>query len=381
MPVPSVDRILSDLVVLPSVNPGAAEGIDATAGEARVADYLCDLWASAGLDCERIPSAPGRDNVVARLDAPGRPTLLLESHMDTVSPNPAMADPFTPRVEGGRMYGLGACDDKASLAAMAHALLRAAEDGKPARSVLLAATVDEEFTFLGAADLLRAGVTADEAVVGEPTSLQVVVAHKGAARWRVATSGRSAHSSAPHLGVNAVYRMARLVTALEEYAAILADLPPHPLLGPRAFNVGAIHGGAMANIVPDACEILTDRRVLPGEDFEADVVGHLRDFVRERLGEDFAYGFEVILHDPPLDAVANRDLAARVCRLAAPVMGERSPVAVQFGTNASKYAAAGIPSVVFGPGHIAQAHTAEEWVDLDDVERAAELYLRLITEA
>ena len=379
MSIPSVDRLLSDLVALPSVNAGAAGLCDETCGEARVADYLCALWSSAGIDYARLPLAPGRDNVVARLDAPGCPTLLLESHMDTVPPNPATAHPFTPRVEVDRLYGLGACDDKASLAAMVHATLRAASSGNLARSVVMAATIDEEYTFLGASGLLDAGLTADEAVIGEPTSLRVVVAHKGAARWRLTTSGVSAHSSDPTLGVNAIYRMARLVAALEDYHAALQALPPHPLLGTRAFNVGAIHGGAMANIVPDACEILTDRRVLPGEDFDADVMPHFRAFVGERLGADFEYGLEVLLHDPPLDDAANGALAERLLRLAHDAMGEMSPVGVNFGTNGSKYAAAGIPSVVFGPGHIAQAHVADEWVSLPDVALASDLYLRLIT--
>ncbi len=372
MPIPSVDRLLSDLVALPSVNAGAAGLCDDTCGEARVADYLCALWSSAGIDFERLPLAPGREDVVARLDAPGCPTLLLESHMDTVPPNLAMADPFTPRVEAGRLYGLGACDDKASLAAMVHACLRAAESGRLARSVVMAATIDEEYTFLGAAGLLEAGLTADEAVIGEPTSLRVVVAHKGAARWRVTTSGRSAHSSDPSLGVNAIHRMARLVAALEDYHAVLEALPPHPLLGTRAFNVGAIHGGAMANIVPDACEILTDRRVLPGEDFGADVLEHFRAFVRERLGADFEYELEVLLHDPPLDDSANGALAERLCRLAPPAMGEMSPVGVSFGTNASKYAAAGIPSVVFGPRHLVQAHGGRVGCLLRDVASASD---------
>ena len=381
MPIPSVDRLLSDLVALPSVNPGAAGTCDDTCGEARVADYLCSLWSSFGIDSERMPLAPGRENVVARLGAPGCPTLLLESHMDTVPPNPSASDPFTPRVDGDRLFGLGACDDKASLAAMVHATLRAASSGGLTRSVVMAATIDEEYTFLGAAGLLGAGLIADEAVIGEPTSLRVVVAHKGAARWRLSTCGVSAHSSDPAQGDNAIYRMARLVAALEAYHAVLAALPPHALLGTRAFNVGAIHGGAMANIVPDACAILTDRRVLPGEDFDRDVLDHFRAFVCDRLGVDFEYDLEVLLHDPALDDSANAALAERLIRLAPAAMGEMSPVGVNFGTNGSKYAAAGIPSVVFGPGHIAQAHVADEWVSLPDVALASDLYLRLMTEA
>lgn len=380
MRLPSVQQILSDLISLPSVNPAAQAAPDDTCSEARVADYLCDLWSSAGIDFERLPIAPGRDNVIARLDAPGCPRLLLESHMDTVPPDPAMADPFSPRADGDRLHGLGACDDKASLGAMVHATLRAASSGDLARSVVMAATVDEEYTFLGAAGLLREVLLADEAVVGEPTSLRIVVAHKGAARWRISTSGRSAHSSAPDVGINAISRMAHMVAALEDYAAALDALPKHPLLGGPTFNVGAIHGGAMANVVPDFCEILTDRRTVPGERFP-DVERRFRDFLSDRLGADFEYAMEVLLSAPPLDDSANAALAERVRRLAPPAMGEVTLTGVSYGTNASLYAEAGMPSVAFGPGDIAQAHTADEWVSLPQVTLAADLYFRLITES
>jgi acetylornithine deacetylase len=378
MSLPSVSSLLAGLVALPSVNPSADGAEPGGSGEALVAGFLADFWAGCGVDAERRDVFPGRPNLVAMAEVPGTAPLLLEAHMDTVPPDPADPGPSAPRLEAGRLHGRGACDDKASLAAMAHAVASAVREGSLARTVIMAATADEEHSFAGAAALIAGGLDAAEAVVGEPTALRVVIAHKGAVRWRIGVRGRAAHSSAPEQGDNAIYRMARLVAAVEEYGRRLQSRPPHPLVGGPTVSVGTIRGGSAVNVVPDYCEITVDRRTLPGEDLAA-VEAELEAFLAWRLGADFPFEAEAFLRDPALEAGPNEALARRLVAAAEPVIGSAEMVGGLYGTNASKYAAAGIPSVVFGPGDPAQCHAADEWVELAQVEAAAEVFRRLLT--
>jgi acetylornithine deacetylase len=220
------------------------------------------------------------------------------------------------------------------------------------------------------------GLTADYAVVAEPTLLNIVRAHKGVVRWHVETAGRACHSSRPENGVNAVYRMARLVQRVEEYAAKLRAQPPDPLLGPRTVSVGRVTGGVSANTVPDACRIDVDRRLLPGETAEA-AAADLDAFLRAGPGIDFPFTLAQA-HAPclPLSPANSGELVERLGRSIDAVVGRHEVHAVPYGTDASTISQAGIPAVVFGPGDIAQAHTKDEWIDLSQLEPAAEILFR-----
>ncbi len=175
--------------------------------------------------------------------------------------------PFEPRIDRGRLYGRGSCDVKGSMAAMLTAFARLVRE-RPTGSanVLLAFTVDEEFTHTGSSRLAEMDHKADLAIVAEPTSLNLVDCHKGALRWKIRTRGVACHSSTPHLGQNAIYRMRRVLEALETYADSLSESTPDPVLGPPSLSVGRIEGGQSVNVVPDWCEIEIDRRLIPGED-------------------------------------------------------------------------------------------------------------------
>src|SRR5438132_8458156 len=224
-------RLLRDLVARPSVNPMGRDLHGPGIYEHQVTAYLEEFFRGLGVPFERQAVSPQRDNIVARCDAPGaRRTLLLEVHQDTVPTDNMTIDPFGAKIEDGRLYGRGACDIKGGMAAMLAAFARLVRE-KPAgaMNVILACTVDEEFTFLGVQRLVRDGVRADMAVVAEPTQLQIVKAHKGVVRWRVRTSGRACHSSSPEQGVNAIYRMGRLLTGVEEYAEELRRSRTDPL--------------------------------------------------------------------------------------------------------------------------------------------------------
>jgi acetylornithine deacetylase len=371
-------RLLRDLVARPSVNPMGRALPDTNLYEHRVTAYLEDFFRDLPVSWERQPVAPRRDNIVARWEAPGaHRTLVLEAHQDTVPTDNMTIDPFGARIENGRLYGRGACDIKGGMAAMLAAFARLVRD-KPrgAANVVMACSVDEEYTALGARKLVDCGLKADMAVVAEPTQLDIVHAHKGAVRWHLSTTGRSCHSSAPEKGINAIYRMGRLLVAIEHFAEWLRSSRQDPLLGPPTLSIGRIEGGTSVNTVPDFCRIEVDRRVIPGEDPLA-APEELAVFLRQEQGIEFPFeGTSPWISLTALSPENSVELVARLGRAIDSVTGGHQVQAVPYGTDAAPLAAAGIPAVVFGPGDIARAHTCDEWVPLDEVEQASEILYR-----
>ena len=313
-------RLLRDLVALPSVNPMGRDLRGPHVFEHRVTAYLEDFFRGLGVRFERQPVAPQRDNILAWYESAGAErTLVLEVHQDTVPTDGMTIDPFGAAVENGRLHGRGACDVKGGMAAMLAAFARLVRD-KPAGAarVVLACTVDEEFTFLGVQRLARTDLRGGcggplEAVVAEPTGLDVVHAHKGAVRWDLLTAGKSCHSSAPERGVNAIYRMAALLQHVEHYAAELRTKRVDPLLGPATLSVGLIEGGVSVNTVPDRCRVEIDRRLLPGEDANA-AAADLFAYLRGRVGEGVAFTFgDPWLSAPPSTPPAPRNSSPACC--------------------------------------------------------------------
>ena len=384
----TVVEILAQLVALPSVNPMGGTADPAICFEGRVSDWLVEFFRSIGAKYERIEVSPGRDNVIARYDSPGADlTILLDAHQDTVPVEGMTIDPFTPKIADGRLWGRGACDVKGGMAAMLFAFRRLIQE-RPAgaANVVLSCTCDEEATIIGISDLVTYWSTAtgkskllatppDIAIIAEPTELDVVVAHRGVTRFKIRTKGRACHSSDPTQGVNAIYRMAKLVSALQEYAdSLAATVKAHPLCGSASLSVGKISGGASVNIVPDECVIEVDRRITPGED-AAKIVASIREFLAARL--DFEFEFDAPwIESPALTDANNSDLANTVLKHVAVVDGLHSAVGVPYGTHASPTCAAGVPSIVFGPGSIQQAHTKDEHIDIGQLEKAAEVYFQ-----
>ena len=375
MSVPALVQTLASLIRINSVN--SAYG---GPGEREIATWVRAFFEQRNIEVREQEVFPGRPNIIARL--PGRDPhrrVILEAHMDTVTAQGMSIPPFEPRIEDGKMFGRGSCDTKAGLAAMLHAVASLREEGiQPPCEVWLAAVVDEEFSFRGVVKLCE-GLTADATLVAEPTDLRPVIASKGVLRWRIVSRGKAAHSGKPHLGVNAINHMARVVLALEEDHQRLAS-QPHPLLGPATCNVGIIHGGAQVNFVPDACAIEIDLRLLPGETAAA-VLAHyqtLLDALKEKHPT-----MDVTMEPPMLtDEALETPSDSAPAQLASAVLREMGldPTlrGVPFGSDASKLSRQGIPSLVFGPGSIDQAHGAVEFVDLAQVERAFEFYRRFI---
>jgi len=384
-------KLLAELIALPSVNPAFAPSnlagprraaaaddqpvapADSRFGEKNVADFLMSVAARAGLEVEFQEVLPGRCNVIARLLPPDkiRSTILLAPHLDTVN---AEAVQFTPRRKNGRLHGRGACDTKGSVAAMLMALCELANSKSRPREteIVFAGLVDEEHAQVGSRAFAAGRFKADLAIVGEPTRLQVVTAHKGSLWLELETHGRAAHGATPHLGSNAVHEMARVVDVLEtDYAARLRR-HKHKLLGTATVNVGSICGGTQPNIVPDRCSIQIDRRTLPGET-EAGVWREITALLRaEKLAAHIST--KKLGPAPALETNPELPLVQSFLRS----VGQTKPVGVDYFCDAAVLAAAGIPSVVFGPGDIAQAHTADEWISLASLERGKNLLFRFL---
>jgi acetylornithine deacetylase/succinyl-diaminopimelate desuccinylase-like protein len=367
------EKLLAELVALPSVNPAFLPPRHPQAGEKNVSDFLASVAARAGLEVEYQKVLPGRSNFIARLlpEGPIRQTILLAPHLDTVA---ADSTKFIPQRKNGRLYGRGACDTKGSVAAMLSALCELAVGrGRPRETeIVFVGLIDEEQAQAGSRALAASGFKADLAIVGEPTRLEVVTAHKGSLWLDVTTRGRAAHGSTPELGKNAVHEMARIVDLIEtEYAAQLRQRT-HVLLGTATVNVGKISGGTQPNIVPDQCVIAVDRRTLPGETDEG-ARRELAALLRSR-GLSATIASAKLAPAVPLET----DPGLPLVRQFLECVGQRKTVGVNYFCDAAVLAAGGMPSVVFGPGNIAQAHTVDEWISLAELEQGKNLLLRFL---
>ena len=358
----SLTELAAELVAIDSVNPELVPG---RAGEGELARFVAGWLTDAGLEVEVEEVAPGRPNVVGRArGSGGGDTLLLNAHMDTVGYE-GMEAPLEPRVENGRLYGRGAYDMKGSLAAIMVAGAEGAQAGLRG-DVLVAAVVDEEVFSIGAEAAARR-YPADAAIVAEPTELRLVVAHKGFVWMEIETKGRAAHGSRPDLGKDAIVGMGGVLTGLGALAEALLDNPLHPLLGNGSVHASLISGGVELSTYPESCVLSLERRTVPGETVEL-VEGQVREiadgaeirttFVREP--------FEVREDEPVVQAVLRHADGPEV-------------VGAPFWADSAVFAAAGIPTVVFGPGGEG-AHAQVEWVDLAELERCKDVYVAVARE-
>ncbi len=364
-----VEKILSDLVAIPSTNPmGRAER--SPHFERDLAEFISVFLKKHGIDTELYDVAPGRPNVMAHVDVGASETLLLEAHLDTVGAEQMTIEPFTPTVHDGKLYGRGSCDTKGSIAAFIYSVVSLLERGqKPRYNILFLFVSDEEYCFTGAKLAVKKGFKATFGIAGEPTRLAIVGSHKGVTRWKIRTNGMAAHSAYPERGKNAIYRMASVIGRLEQYASQLGRLEAHPRLGTPSLSVGVIEGGQAVNVVPDRCWIEVDRRSLPGETAES-IVGAVKSLLRDMEDVEVQTPYlSVAGMDLPPDAVIVRKLSEAVKKVQGVVRVE----AAQYATDAGFYNAAGIPTVVFGPGDIAQAHTDTEYIELQQLELSVQI--------
>ena len=372
-------QLLRDMIAIPSVNPMRAHSGEPV--EKEMARFIETTLSRAGIDCKRQKVAEGRDNVIGIVHSTGseRNGLMLNSHMDTVPVDNMGIKPFDPVIKNGCVFGRGSCDAKASIAAMLAAVIDYANQADRPSPVVFAAMADEEFAFSGSWKLIEDAWPVSACVVGEPTQLRRVIAHKGIVRWRVNVHGLSAHGATPELGRNAIYDAAKVAIALEDYANQMTQTKRHPLLGHSTLNVGRVAGGQAVNIVPDKCVFELESRLLPAEDGQR-TLRDCEQFLRDRLDGSMKFDFEhPYLIDPALETEPGSEVVAALARSQQEVLGlERELAGANYGTDGSKLSRAGIQTVVCGPGNIAQAHTANEFVEIEQVELATRMYSHML---
>ena len=368
-----VVKLLRDLIALPSVNNAFLPPGDPHAGEERVADYLKNRARKAGLEIETQATNSGRDNLIVRLKPLGQAThrIILAPHMDTVGGD--LDKIFRPTKKGERLHGRGACDTKGSVAVMFHAMEHLAKRHRPANTeIVFIGFVDEECNQTGSRAFSKLKLKANLALVGEPTRCRVVTAHKGDLWLRLSTRGKAAHGARPELGRNAVHTMAKCIDAIEtEYAQNLGKRR-HPVLGSSTINTGIVQGGSQPNIVPDVCEADLDRRTLPGESFTtiSREIGEVlkKRGLKARLTNVKGYTCPAMETDLTLPMVQQLMRTVR----------QTKPLGVDYYCDAANIATTEVPAIVWGPGDIAQAHTADEWISIRQLERGMDVLTRFL---
>lgn len=368
-----VESLLTEFVTIESVNRSA----DPTSeGEAAMADAFASTLRNLGASVTSHEVQAGRPNVLGVFEgSPGAPTLLWAAHLDTV---PLPPQGIAVRREDNRLYGRGSCDCKAGMVAMLAAVERLQAD--PQRpTIVVAGTVDEEVTMLGAAALLADLPPIDAAVLAEPTDLVPIRTHNGVVRVELVARGVAAHSSMAYLGINAISAAARALVALDARHGAGLAAHPHPVTGAGLMTATLAHGGTGPNVVPDSCRIVVDRRITPSES-AATVLHDMQSIVAEHAA---ATGDDVAIE--PMFVLSSMETAvdARIVRASTDAVHTATGAVVEaagapYATDACRIKGeGGIDTVVLGPGSIAQAHTIDEWVDLTTLNPAIDTYVAL----
>ena len=370
MPVARGDAVAlaRELIKVDSRNPSLVPG---GPGERAVARALGDILLDWGFRVELIDASAGRPNVVARIGRDAGRRLMFNGHLDVVGTDGMIHDPWAAPPERDRIYGRGASDMKAGVAAMCAAAVRASEGDGIDGEVIVAAVVDEEFESIGTRALLERGVRADAAIVTEPTQLAVMPAHLGFVWVQITIRGRAAHGSRWDLGIDAIRHAGLLLGELDAMDEVELPTRSHPLLGRPSIHASTIEGGTGMSTYPDRCVITVERRTIPGEAPEAVRAEIEAACARVRTWRPvFESEVSVTFSQAPSDVHV---AAPIVLALANSLRAEGESVRVagmSAWTDAALLNAAGVPAICFGPGDMSLAHSAEEWVEVEEIERA-----------
>jgi acetylornithine deacetylase len=361
--------LTAELIGIDSANPALVPG---GAGEHAIASYIAAWAAGSGLAADVLDEPPGRPSVVVRGGrGHGGGRLLLCGHLDTVG-HEGMTRPLEPRADGGRLYGRGGYDMKAGLAAALVACRDAVASGIDGQ-VIVAAVADEEHASAGVQAVLRQ-VSADAAIVTEPTELEVAVAHKGFVWTEIQVNGRTAHGSRPHLGIDAIRLAGAVLAELDDLDRSLTAPPAHPLLGHGSVHASLISGGTGQSTIPGQCTLTIERRTLPGEsaaDIEHEVASLLARCARR--DSRFRASSRTVLARDPFEVRAADPLVAGLLAAAGQADGRpRQPVGLSYWADSAFLAAAGIPTALFGPVGDG-AHADAEWVDIASIGTCAQV--------
>jgi len=370
----TASRVLGDLIEIPTVNPMGTPYGPSEPVERKALEYIEQLFVRYDVKMERQRCSPLHESLL--ISAPGNlggGITLMEAHVDTVPADDWQDTAFTTRSIGTRIYGRGACDDKGSLTSMLLALLDILESGhKPPFSTALLAAGDEEYAQTGIKHFASLGYPVARSVVGEPTSLTPIIQHKGTIRWDISVHGRSAHTSRPELGRNAITDAVKVLEILNDHQRDLEKQFMNHLTSAPVITVTKIQGGRTRNAVPDECVLAIDFRVVPGMN-----PAEARQVVIHKLnssGLDLSHS-DVQLMTPPLDTNSADPFSQKVLDICRKVTGiaDMDFAGAPYGTDAAWIASSG-PSIVLGPGSIRSAHSIDEFVDVDEITACARIY-------
>jgi acetylornithine deacetylase len=374
-------QLLQRMISFNTVNR-LAEGILFVEGQ--LAQYLEQVAQAWGFKTDRLAVTGDAYNLLVSHEVNAQaPWLLFDSHMDTVGVEGMTVPPFAGLVKDGKIWGRGSCDTKGTGAAMLWALRNAVQSEQLSTNIAILFSIEEEVAKTGVNAFAQKQLSQLPwkpvgVVVGEPTQLQLVIAHNGYVRWTIRTNGQAAHSSDPSQGRSAISAMARVITAIErDYVPTVTTT--HPLVGKAQCSINVIQGGSQINVIPESCEVLVDRRLVPGED-ATPVLPAVKSVLQPLCESDPQLDVEhvEVRIDPPLSPDSNHLLADRVGQVLTNLGFSVEPVGVKYGTNASNHTAGGLPAVVLGPGDIAQAHRADEHLDLDQFKQGINVYQALM---
>lgn len=371
IPAPGDAVALTRLLVgIDSRNPELVPGAP---GEAAVARALAGVLEAWGFAVELMEVEPGRPNVVATIGLAGGRSLLFNGHLDVVGVDGMTHAPFTPETRDGLLFGRGATDMKGGVAAMCAAAWRAAQSG-PGGRIVVAAVVDEEWQSAGTSGLVARGVRADAAIVTEPTRLAIAPAHKGFTWTEVVVRGRAAHGSRYDVGVDAIRHAGLLLADLDRLEREELVRHAHPLLGHASLHAATIAGGTGWSTYPDACALGIERRTVPGES-PNDAIDEMESALARVAASvpSFSASSRHVFSQWPSDVAVD---APVVEALASAIRGRGQDVRIEglsAWTDAALLNAAGIPAICYGPGDIALAHSATEWVSEADIGTATEV--------
>ena len=379
MAIPRGDAIAlaRALIQIDSRNPTL---VPDSAGEGECARALASVLDDWGFAVELSDTPPDRPNVVARLGPADTPALMLNGHLDVVGVDGMTHEPFAAEVRGNRIYGRGSADMKGGLAAVCAAALEGVGSGAK-RQILVTAVVDEEYESLGMRALLASGVSADAAIITEPTRLAICPAHRGFAWFDVSLRGRAAHGSRYDIGVDAITHAGLLLAELEQLERTRDSGARHPLLGRGSLHASKIHGGVGMSTYPEACDLAIERRTLPGESPEK-AMAEIVDACARVKARHANFDAKVTLTTAQLPSEVPPD-APIVRRLRRALVRENVPVRIEgfsAWTDAALLNEAGIPAICFGPGDISMAHAAEEFVPVEEIDLATRVLARVVRE-
>lgn len=369
---PDISRIKADLAALVGFDTQNPPGHEAEAGR-----YLADLLAREGFDASLSEYKAGRTNVIARLERGPGPVFALNTHIDVVPVGDGWsADPLKLTERDGRLYGRGACDAKGPLASMIEALRMLKASPAWSGTLLAAFTADEEVASEGARHYAAGRPHVDFAVIGEPTSNATITAHKGSMRPLVCVHGRTAHSGTPHLGLNAIYEASKLIRMIEQHHEEAVSKRSHPLVGNASLSITRIHGGHADNVIPDRCELLLDRRMIPGED-ETEAANEIRRLldnagrqgVRAEITE-----FRATTGGPTETALDAPIVKAGIEASRRHGAVNPGPFGFQGGCDLVHFRTLGATGIVVGPGDLGVAHKPDEFVPIDELGAASLIY-------